>query len=80
MELTKDTKLKDILKAHPWLVDAAVEIDPAFRALRSPLGKMLIARADIAEASSLTGIDTETIIEKIEELIQSREEQEEEQE
>ncbi len=73
MKLTKDTKLKDILAAYPWLIDAAAEIDPRFRALRSPLGKLLIARADIAEASRRTGVDTETIIEKIEEMIRSRE-------
>lgn len=71
MKLTKDTKLKDILTAYPWLVDEAVQIDGRFKALRSPLGKLLIAKADIAEASRRTGIDTETIIGKIEEMIRA---------
>ena len=37
MQITKDTKLKAIMKEYPWLIDAAIEIDPAFRALRSPM-------------------------------------------
>ncbi len=73
MKLTKNTKLKDLLAAYPWLIDEAVKIDRRFSALRSPLGKLLIARADIAEASRRTGIDTETIIENIEEMIRNHE-------
>ena len=69
MELTKDTKLKDLLAAYPWLIDEAVKIDGRFRALRSPLGRMLIARADIAEASRRTGVGTDEIIRAIEEMI-----------
>ncbi len=69
MELTKDTKLKDLLAVYPWLIDEAVKIDGRFRALRSPLGRMLIARADIAEASRRTGVGTDEIIRAIEEMI-----------
>ena len=76
MELTKDTRLRDLLNAYPWLIDEAVKLDGRFRALRSPLGKALIGRADIAEASRRTGIDADTIIEKIEEMIQNHKEKE----
>ena len=69
MQITKDTKLKALLKEYPWLIDAAVEIDPAFRALRSPLARALISKADVAEASRRTGIDTDTIIAEIENMI-----------
>lgn len=69
MRLAKDTKLRDVLKAYPWLVDEAVKIDSRFRALRSPLGRALIARADIAEAARRVGVAPEEVIEKIEELI-----------
>ena len=74
MNLTKDTKLKDILAAYPWLIDEAVKIDGRFKALRSPLGRLLIAKADIAEAGRRTGIDADTIIEKIEEMIRNHQE------
>lgn len=72
MQLTEKTRLKDILTAYPWLIDEAVKIDGRFKALRSPLGRLLIAKADIAEASRRTGVDAETIIEKIEEMIRTR--------
>ena len=69
MNLTKDTKLKEILAAYPWIIDEAVKLDPRFKALRSPLGRLLIAKADIAEAARSTGIDADTIIEQIEAMI-----------
>ena len=71
MNLTKDTRLKEITAAYPWLIDEAVKIDGRFKALRSPLGRLLIAKADIAEASRRTGIDTDTIIHAIEEMIRN---------
>ena len=69
MNLTKDTRLKEITAAYPWIIDEAVKIDGRFKALRSPLGRLLIAKADIAEASRRTGIDADTIIHAIEEMI-----------
>ena len=69
MNITKDTKLKELLKAYPWLIDDAIAIDPAFRALRSPLARALIARADVAEAAKKVGVAPDEVIEKIEELI-----------
>ena len=73
MQITNDTKLKELLKEYPWLIDEAVKLDPAFRALRSPLARALIARADISEASRRTGIDTDTIIAEIEKMIAKHE-------
>ena len=69
MELKPETKLKDLLAEYPWLIDDAVKLDARFRALRSPLAKALIGRADVAEAGRRVGVDTETVITKIEELI-----------
>ena len=73
MELTKDTKLKDMLKEYPWLIDEAVKLDGRFKALRSPLGKLLLAKADVAEASRRTGIDAQEIIDNIEAMIRAHE-------
>ncbi len=74
MKLTAETKLKDILASYPWIIDEAEKIDRRFRALRSPLGRLLINKADIAEASRRTGVDTDTIIENIEALIRDHKE------
>ena len=73
MQITKDTKLKAIMKEYPWRIDAAIEIDPAFRALRSPMARMLIARANIAEASRHVGVDADTLIAQIEDMIAKHE-------
>ena len=71
MHLTKNTRLKDIAASYPWIIDEAVKIDGRFKALRSPLGRLLIAKADIAEASRRTGIDSDMIIAAIEEMIRN---------
>ena len=70
MVLSKDTKLKDLLAAYPWLIDEAVEIDRRLGVLRSPLGRALIRRADIAEAARRMGVTSEEVIGKVEELIE----------
>ena len=69
MQITKDTKLKTLLKEYPWLIDDAIEINPAFRALRSPLARALISKANVAEAAQRVGVTPEEVIEQIENLI-----------
>ena len=69
MKITKDTKLRDIVKEYPWLIDEAIKIDPGFKQLNSPLGKVLIKTADIAGLSKRAGLPAEEIISKIKELI-----------
>ena len=44
MTLTKDTKLADLDKKYPWLLDEVVKLDPAFKVLKTPVGKMLIKK------------------------------------
>ena len=73
MEFTKDTKLKDILKEYPWLLDEAIKMNPKFKVAKTPIGKALINKADLAEASKRTGIDVDTIIAKHKEFIAEHE-------
>lgn len=70
MDLSRDTKLRDLLAAYPWLVDEAVKIDKRLGVLRSPLGRALIRRADVAEAARRMGVPSEEVIRKVEELIE----------
>ena len=51
MQLTKDTKLKDILAAYPWIIDDAAATDSRFRTLNSPLGRALIGRSNITDVA-----------------------------
>ncbi len=46
-EITENTKLKDLLKQHPFLKKRLAEITPSFRMLQTPLGKLITARANI---------------------------------
>ena len=73
MNLTANTKLKDLLDTYPWLIDEAVKLDGKFRVLRSPLARGLIAKADLSEVGRRTGTDAETVIGKIEEMIRNHE-------
>lgn len=72
MNITKETKLKDILSEYPWLKEEMVKVNDKFKMLNTPVGKIMLAKADIEEMSKKSGMDTELIIKKITELIKSR--------
>lgn len=73
MEITKDTKVKDIVAAYPWLIDEAIKISDKLKVLKTPLGKMMMAKATIEDASKKSGIEVDEIIRKINEMIEGRE-------
>ena len=47
MEITKDTRLMDILKEYPWMEKELPEKVPAAKALLSPVGKLFLKKATI---------------------------------
>ena len=69
MQLTKDTRVADLTKQYPWLIDEVVKMNDKFKVLKTPVGKMLMKKATIADASAKSGLSVETIIGKIEELV-----------
>ena len=71
MNITKDTKLKDLLTEYPWLKDEITKINDKFRMLNTPMGKIMLGKADISEMSKKSGMDAEQIISKLTELIRS---------
>lgn len=68
-EITENTKLKDLLKQHPFLKKRLAEITPSFRMLQTPLGKLITARANIKMMSEKSGLAIEKIINGINEII-----------
>ncbi len=68
----KNTKLTEILKKYPWLPDELVKIDGRFSVVNSPIGKMLIKNATIADLCKKAGISSEDALKKLDELIASR--------
>ena len=69
MEITKDTKLADLIVQYPWLKSEMAKVNEKFKMLNSPIGKMMMGKATIAEMSKKSGMEAEVIIGKIKELI-----------
>ena len=69
MEITRETKLSDLIAQYPWLREEMAKVNEKFKMLNSPLGKIMMGKATIAEMSKKSGMEKETIIAKIKELI-----------
>ena len=69
MNITRETKLAELLKEYPWLREEIVKVNEKFSMLNSPLGKVMEKEATIAEMSKKSGMDEDVLIEKLAELI-----------
>lgn len=69
MEITKETKLADLIAEYPWLKGEMAKVNEKFKMLNSPVGKIMLGKATIAEMSKKSGMDADIIISRINELI-----------
>lgn len=69
MIINENTKLSDLLKEYPDLKAKLTSISPKFKMPSTPLGKVMINKATIAEMSKRSGIPVDELIIKIEKLI-----------
>ena len=69
MEITKDTRLADLIAQYPWLKGEMAKVNEKFKMHNSPIGKTMMGKATIAEMSKKSGMEAEVIIGKIKELI-----------
>jgi len=69
MEITKETKLVDLLAQYPWLKGELSKINEKFKMLNTPIGKIMLGKATIAEMSKKSGMEADIIISRINELI-----------
>ena len=69
MEITKDTHLADLIAQYPWLKSEMAKVNEKFKMLNTPVGKIMLGKATIAEMSKKSGMEAEVIIGKIKELI-----------
>ncbi|SFU75263.1 protein of unknown function [Clostridium sp. DSM 8431] len=67
--LTKETKISDLFSRYPQLKNRMEEINPGFKTLKIPLGKVMIKKATIGHASDRTGMPLDELIEHINKLI-----------
>ncbi len=71
MEITKETKLSDLLGQYPWLKEELSKVNDKYKMLNTPMGKIMMGKATIAEMSKRSGMDADVIIGKISELIKA---------
>ena len=71
MDINKETKLSDIIAQYPWLKEEMARVNEKFKMLNSPIGKIMMGKATIAEMSKKSGMEVEAIIGKIKELIEN---------
>ena len=51
MEITPQTKITDILKEFPGLLDQLIALEPKFSLLKTPFGRMAIRNATMQDAA-----------------------------
>ena len=71
MEITKETKLSDLLSQYPWLKEELSKVNDKFKMLNTPMGKVMMGKATISEMSKKSGMDADAIIGKISKLIEA---------
>lgn len=71
MEITKETKLSDLISQYPWLKEELSKVNDKFKMLNTPMGKIMMGKATIAEMSKKSGMDTVAMIGKIRDLIET---------
>ncbi len=69
MEINNTTKVKDVLKEYPWLIDEAIKMDERLKIAKSPVGKMFINKATVESLCAKAKIDPQEVIKKVQELI-----------
>ena len=71
MQITRDTRLLDLINQYPWLKDELPKINEKFKMLNTPMGQIMMGKATIVEMSKKSGMDADTLIRKLQQLIGS---------
>ena len=71
MEITRETRLSDLINQYSWLKDELPKINDKFKMLNTPMGKIMMWKATIAEMSKKSSMDADTLIRKLQQLIGS---------
>ena len=71
MNITKETRLADILQEYPWLKEEMTKVSDKFKMLNTPVGRIMLKKATIGEMSKRSGVETDLIISKLTKMIES---------
>ena len=69
MEITAETRLSDLIAQYPWLKEEMAKVNEKFKMLNSPVEKLMMGKATVAEMSKRSGMDADILISRINELI-----------
>ena len=69
--ITAETKLSDLIAQYPWLKEEMVKVNEKFKMLNSPVGKLMMGKATIAEMSKRSGMEMDVLIGRLNEIIEN---------
>ena len=70
MNITKDTKIIDILNTYPQLKTKLPKLDPRFKKINSPMAKIVISSWTMNDVSKKSGYSVEKLIAMLEDIIE----------
>ena len=70
MEITKDTRLADLIAQYPWLKTEMAKVNEKFKMLNTPVGKIMLGKATIAEMSKKSGMEIDKLVSRLKTLIE----------
>lgn len=73
MDINSNTKVADVFSQYPWLLDELTKVSDKFKMAKTPMGKIMLKKATVADMSKKSGIDKNTLINKLNEIIHSHE-------
>ncbi len=69
--ITAETRLSDLIAQYPGLKEEMVKVNEKFKKLNSPVGKIMMGKATIAEMSKRSGIEMDVLIGRLNEIIEN---------
>lgn len=65
MEINAQTKLSDIIEAYPFMRSGMADINGKFRMLQTPVGKIMMGKATVADMSARSGMPLDELVSAI---------------
>ena len=69
MNYNDQTKLTEILAQYPWLPEELIKLDSRFKIVNTPIGKMMIKNATLADLSEKAGLSIDELLQKLREMV-----------
>ena len=75
MEITKDTKIVDLMNEYEWLIDQAKKEYPELEQVDTPFGRMMAKKLTLEGAAKMANVDVDEIINEIKSFIENHNDQ-----